>query len=80
MRSALIDTDILSMFFRGNSAVVEQFAAYLVEHSKIQISLITYYEIVSGLRHRKAQKQLESFLQFASQNPVCITKYCPSAN
>ena len=35
-----------------------------------RISIITYYEIVSGLKHRDAQKQLTSFLEFASYNVV----------
>ena len=32
--------------------------------------MITYYEIVSGLKHRDAQKQLGQFLEFASQNII----------
>ncbi|WGV28774.1 type II toxin-antitoxin system VapC family toxin [Halotia branconii CENA392] len=31
---------------------------------------MTYYEIVSGLKHRDAQKQLTSFLEFVSYNTV----------
>jgi tRNA(fMet)-specific endonuclease VapC len=64
MKPALIDTNILSFFFRNYSLVVERFQAYLKEHDKINISIITYYEIVSGLKHRDAQKQLISFLEF----------------
>ena len=60
MKPALIDTNILSFFFRNHSLVVEGFQAYLKEHDKINISIITYYEIVSGLKHRDAQKQLIS--------------------
>jgi tRNA(fMet)-specific endonuclease VapC len=70
MKPALIDTNILSFFFRNHSLVVEGFQAYLKEHDKINISIITYYEIVSGLKHRDAQKQLISFLEFVSYNTV----------
>ena len=70
MKPILIDTDILSMFFRGNPTVVAQFDAYLAEHQQISLSIITYYEILSGLRHRDAKKQLTSFLKFAGQNIV----------
>ncbi|MBD2569847.1 type II toxin-antitoxin system VapC family toxin [Anabaena lutea] len=70
MKPVLIDTNILSFFFRNHSLVVERFQAYLKEHNKINISIITYYEIVSGLKHRDAQKQLISFLEFASYNTV----------
>ncbi|ALB41973.1 MAG: type II toxin-antitoxin system VapC family toxin [Nostocales cyanobacterium LacPavin_0920_SED1_MAG_38_18] len=70
MKPALIDTNILSFFFRNHSLVVERFQAYLNDHDKINISIITYYEIVSGLKHRDAQKQLTSFQEFISYNTV----------
>lgn len=70
MKPALIDTNILSFFFRERNLVVEHFEAYLREHHKINISIITYYEILSGLKHRDAQKQLTSFLEFVSHNTV----------
>jgi tRNA(fMet)-specific endonuclease VapC len=58
------------MFFRGHPNVVDRFEAYLVEHDEINLSILTYYEIVSGLKHRDAHKQLSSFLDFASYNNV----------
>ena len=70
MKIALIDTNILSMFFKGHSKVVTCFETYLAQYDKVNLSIITYYEIVSGLKHRDAQKQLELFLAFASNNTV----------
>lgn len=70
MKPALVDTNILSLFFRNHPLVVEKFDAYIKEYDKINISIITYYEIISGLKHRDAQKQLTSFLEFASYNTV----------
>ncbi|MEO1763687.1 MAG: type II toxin-antitoxin system VapC family toxin [Cyanobacteria bacterium J06629_18] len=70
MNPALIDTNILSLFFRKNPNVIASFNAYLKEYDKLNISIITYYEIVSGLKHRDAQKQLKSFLEFAEYNTV----------
>lgn len=70
MKPSLIDTNILSFFFRNHSLVVERFQAYLKEHDKINISIITYYEIVSRLKHRDAQKQLTFFQEFVSYNTV----------
>lgn len=70
MKPALIDTDILSLFFRGNANVINQFQAYLAIYNQINISIITYYEILSGLKHRDAQRQLDLFLEFADQNAV----------
>lgn len=70
MKPALVDTDILSMFFRGNQAVVSCFEKYLNEHRQINLSIVTYYEILSGLKHRDAHKQLTLFLEFAAQNLI----------
>ena len=70
MKPALIDTNILSFFFRNHSLVVERCQAYLNDYDKINISIITYYEIVSGLKHRDAQRQLTSFQEFISYNTV----------
>ncbi len=70
MKPALIDTDILSLFFRGQPQVVSRFDSYAEEYTQINFSLITYYEILSGLKHRNARKQLTTFLEFAAQNNV----------
>ncbi|MCI5157605.1 MAG: type II toxin-antitoxin system VapC family toxin, partial [Candidatus Electrothrix sp. AUS1_2] len=70
MRVSLIDTDILSMFFRNDPEVTARFASYLARHKKINISIITYYEIMSGLIHRDAQKKMSLFLDFAAKNNV----------
>lgn len=70
MKPSLIDTDILSLFFRNHSKVVDGFLSYLLQYKKINFSIITYYEIVSGLKHRDADKQMSKFLEFTSKNAV----------
>lgn len=65
MKKALIDTDILSLFFREQPQVVSKFREYLQEYGRINFSIITYYEFVSGLKYRDAKKQLNNFLKFA---------------
>lgn len=70
MKASLVDTNILSHFFRGNPQVVAKVEAYLQEHDTINFSIITYYEIVSGLKHRDAHNQLTLFLEFAAQNTI----------
>lgn len=75
MKSALIDTDILSMFFRNQKNVVNKFREYIDRHSQINISIITYYEIASGLKHRDSQKQYRLFEKFSDQsNIIPLTK------
>ena len=70
VKASLVDTNILSMFFRGHPQVVSSFRTYLGEYDTINLSMITYYEITSGLKHRDAQKQLGQFLEFTSQNTI----------
>jgi len=66
----MVDTDILSMFFRNNHNVVNNFKEYFKEYERINLSIITYYEVLSGLKHRDASKQYDSFLEFVKYNKV----------
>jgi tRNA(fMet)-specific endonuclease VapC len=76
MKQSLIDTDILSMFFKGNSKVKEKFNIYLKSYKEINFSIITNNEIISGIKHRDAQKQMDIFLEFASQSNILpLTTY-----
>lgn len=69
MSPALLDTDVLSLYLKAaDKAVVQQGRQYIREYGALNFSLITYYEIVSGLRHRDARKQLDGFFAFAARN------------
>jgi len=70
MRAALVDTDILSEFFRGTPKVIENVETYLKTYDAINFSIITYYEILNGLLYKDAQKQLRRFRDFASFNKI----------
>jgi tRNA(fMet)-specific endonuclease VapC len=72
VRPALVDTDILSLFFRGHPAVVDQFKHYTAEQGCINLSIVTYYEILSGLMHRDARRQLTAFLEFVAMNNLVL--------
>lgn len=61
MKQVLIDTDTLSFFFRGDENVIEHFKKYLKKFDKINISIITYYEILSGLKYKDAKKCYHPF-------------------
>ena len=70
MNRALIDTDILSYYFKGHDIVLDNFKKYLDQYDLIEISLITYYEIVGGLLAKNALKQLTVFEDFVLENLV----------
>jgi tRNA(fMet)-specific endonuclease VapC len=70
MNRILIDTDILSYYFKGSEVVIRNFERYLQKFELLEISLITYYEISSGLLAKNAQKQLRIFEDFVEDNLV----------
>lgn len=69
-QETLIDTDILSEFFRGNTAVIANMDKYLQDFKCLNITIITYYEILNGLLYKDARKQLIKFKQFIELNQV----------
>ncbi len=70
MERALIDTDILSYFLKGDPAVVKNVEDYLEHYNVLEISIITYYEIMSGLLAKNANNQLIVFESFIAENLV----------
>jgi len=70
MNRALIDTDILTYFLKGDHDVVKNFKSYLDNYDVLEINLITYYEIFSGLLAKNAFKQLSVFEDFVSENII----------
>jgi len=67
---ALLDTDILSFYFKGDFKVIENVNSYLKEFDQLNISIITYYEIIGGLKFKKANNQLKEFEIFVSNNNI----------
>jgi tRNA(fMet)-specific endonuclease VapC len=62
MNPSLVDTDILTEIFkRRNRTVAASAAAYLREHGQFAISAMTRFEVVRGLRHKRANVSLHRF-------------------
>ncbi|MDX2284945.1 MAG: type II toxin-antitoxin system VapC family toxin [Bacteroidia bacterium] len=70
MTEALIDTDILSFYFKGDAQVAARMGDYLEAFPQVNLSIITYYEIIAGLKFKKAERQLQAFENFANENTV----------
>lgn len=70
MNRVLIDTDILSYYFKGDKKVIRNFETYIQHYDLIEISIITYYEIIGGLMAKNALKQLSVFEDFIADNIV----------
>ena len=61
MKPTLLDTDTVSHFVRRQPAVIDHAKRYILEHGVLQLSIITYYESLSGLLYRDARQQMTQF-------------------
>lgn len=60
-QQVILDTDILSAIMRREPVAVAHAQQYLSVHSQFTISTITRYEILRGLKAKKAIAQLAKF-------------------
>jgi tRNA(fMet)-specific endonuclease VapC len=71
MKESLIDTDILSYYyFKGDKIIVDRLNKYLDYFDRINLSIITYFEILSGLHIHDARSQLKKFETFCEHNSI----------
>ena len=70
MKPALIDTDIISLFLRNHPNVKKRFKYYLSEYKTINFGIVSYYEILSGLKYKDARKQLSSVQELADNSLI----------
>jgi tRNA(fMet)-specific endonuclease VapC len=66
----LLDTDVLSELMRKTPAALSRARAYLADHPQLTISLVTRFEILRGLKAKRATTQLAAFDQFCANNDV----------
>jgi len=71
MDESLLDTDILSEVLKGkDQQVLASAQQYLAEHQRFAFSAITLYEIIRGMRAKRATRQLTKFLQTVANSDV----------
>ncbi|MDO8444696.1 MAG: type II toxin-antitoxin system VapC family toxin [Deltaproteobacteria bacterium] len=70
MKKALLDTNIITAFLKGNNTVVERVEQYLNEHESLTISILSYYEILRGLKDLGSKKKLQAFDKFINDCEV----------
>ncbi|MDA0747268.1 MAG: type II toxin-antitoxin system VapC family toxin [bacterium] len=66
----VLDTDILTAILRQNPIVLPRARAYLNEHGRFHLSIITRYEILRGLKTKDATRQAATFETFCSRNMI----------
>lgn len=68
--ATLLDTDILSALMRSTPSVLNRAQDYLAVHGKLSFSLMTRFEILRGLKAKRATKQLAAFGAFCASSQV----------
>jgi tRNA(fMet)-specific endonuclease VapC len=72
MPPSLLDTDILNEVLKQKNAnVVGLAAVYLSQHGQFAVSSISWYEVLRGLKEKKATAQLAKFHTFC-QNTLLL--------
>ncbi len=70
VRKRLLDTDILTYFFRRHPQVVANVASYLQTHERLSLSIISYYELLRGLRYVQARRHLNELEHFIDDSDI----------
>ena len=70
MRKSLLDTSILIAFLRGEEDVVAKVEEYLEEFDRLSLSIITYYEILRGLKYIDNEKKLRDFEELMDKSEI----------
>jgi hypothetical protein len=71
----LVDTDVLVWYMRGNSKALRAIEA----REDLSISMVTYIELVQGLRNKSELNTLKSFLQSRSVPVLHVTESISSS-
>jgi len=70
MKTYALDSNMISFFLKGNTAVIERIATVINENHSIVIPPIVYYEVKRGLLMINATKKLSNFEDFCKSFPV----------
>lgn len=72
MNKALLDTNILSYFLRGQAKVVRKLDEYGQFYDFLTFSILTYYEIKAGLTYRDSTRVLTQFKEIARESEILL--------
>lgn len=64
MKEALLDSDTISFHLKGFLNVTQEIEAHYQHFGYLNLSVISYYEIMNGLLFKDARKQMQSFEVF----------------
>ena len=74
MKRCTLDTNIITAFLKNDLRVVERVSNYLELYDKLTINIISYYEILRGLKDLGNQEKLRSFEDFIEANELALIR------
>jgi len=63
----ILDTDTLSFYLKNHENVVRKIKQIIEKESSLGITIITHYEILSGLKFKHSEKFLKSYISFTQE-------------
>jgi len=74
MKRCTLDTNIITAFLKNDLRVVKRVSNYLELFDKLTINIISYYEILRGLKDLGNQEKLKSFDNFIQENELVFIR------
>jgi len=70
MKRCTLDTNIITAFLKNDLQVVERTSDYLEFFDKLTINIISYYEILRGLKDLGNKEKIQRFEDFVQENEL----------
>ena len=70
MKRCTLDTNIITAFLKNDLRVVQRVSDYLELFEKLTINIISYYEILRGLKDLGNEEKLKRFEAFIQENEL----------
>jgi len=70
MKRCTLDTNIITAFLKKELKVVKRVSDYLEFFDRLSINVISYYEILRGLKDLGNDEKLKSFEEFIKENEL----------
>jgi tRNA(fMet)-specific endonuclease VapC len=70
MKRCTLDTNIITAFLKNDLRVVQSVSEYLEFFDKLTINIISYYEILRGLKDLGNEEKLNRFEDFIQENEL----------
>ena len=74
MRKCTLDTNIITAFLKNDLRVVRKVSDYLEFFDKLTINIISYYEILRGLKDLGNVEKLRKFDEFIQESELVYIK------